>query len=258
MKLTLFSDIHLEFSPLDPPLTDADVLVLAGDIFVLYSLKESHYRDRVESFLSKVSEHYPHVIAIAGNHEYYGSDINTADAKLRELYAGYGITFLQNQTIEIDGVTILGTTLWSDINPLFQLQIQSALADYGTITYDDDSLLPHHTQSLYMNSIDWIAETLSQSTDPHIVVTHHAPSYESVAPKYRVGSDSTLNSAFASNLNTMIEQYSDRAQLWCHGHVHHSNDYMIGDARIISNPRGYPMEHQYSDWDREHVITIYE
>lgn len=255
MKLTLFSDIHLEFSPLDPPLTDADVLVLAGDIFVLHSLKESHYRDRVESFLSKVSEHYPHVIAIAGNHEYYGSDIKTADDELRKIYAGYGIAFLQNQTIDIEGITVVGSTLWSDINPRYHMQIQSTMSDYGVISYGDGPLLPHHTHELYNSSVEWIKQTLSTSTAPVVMVTHHAPSYESVAPEHRVGPNSMLNSAFASNLNGMME-YSDVIKLWCHGHMHNSNDYWVGDTRVISNPRGYPMEHQYSDWDREHVITI--
>ena len=32
MKLHILSDIHLEFAPFDPPETDADVVILAGDI----------------------------------------------------------------------------------------------------------------------------------------------------------------------------------------------------------------------------------
>lgn len=27
--------------------------------------------------------------------------------------------------------------------------------------------------------------------------------------------------------------------LWSHGHTHKSVDYMVGDCRIVSNPRGY-------------------
>lgn len=30
--------------------------------------------------------------------------------------------------------------------------------------------------------------------------------------------------------------------LWVHGHVHHRNDYMVGDTRVVSNARGYPGE----------------
>lgn len=31
-KLHILSDLHLEFSTFEPPTTDADVIVLAGDI----------------------------------------------------------------------------------------------------------------------------------------------------------------------------------------------------------------------------------
>jgi hypothetical protein len=28
-------------------------------------------------------------------------------------------------------------------------------------------------------------------------------------------------------------------KLWTHGHTHHKFDYMIGETRIVCNPRGY-------------------
>jgi hypothetical protein len=27
--------------------------------------------------------------------------------------------------------------------------------------------------------------------------------------------------------------------LWVHGHVHAKNDYIVGNCRVVSNPRGY-------------------
>ena len=30
------------------------------------------------------------------------------------------------------------------------------------------------------------------------------------------------------------------AKLWIHGHTHGSRDYMLGQTRVICNPRGYP------------------
>lgn len=32
MKLHILSDLHLEFSTFEPPPTDADIIILAGDI----------------------------------------------------------------------------------------------------------------------------------------------------------------------------------------------------------------------------------
>ncbi len=34
MKLLILSDLHLEFGPFDPPPTDADVIILAGDTHI--------------------------------------------------------------------------------------------------------------------------------------------------------------------------------------------------------------------------------
>nr|NQU94425.1 metallophosphoesterase [Bacteroidota bacterium] len=31
MKLQILSDIHLEFEPFEPPVTDVDIVILAGD-----------------------------------------------------------------------------------------------------------------------------------------------------------------------------------------------------------------------------------
>jgi len=33
----------------------------------------------------------------------------------------------------------------------------------------------------------------------------------------------------------------DRPQikLWTHGHMHNASDYMIGETRVVCNPRGY-------------------
>jgi hypothetical protein len=29
------------------------------------------------------------------------------------------------------------------------------------------------------------------------------------------------------------------ARLWVHGHMHDSFDYVLGETRVVSNPRGY-------------------
>jgi Icc-related predicted phosphoesterase len=76
---------------------------------------------------------------------------------------------------------------------------------------------------------------LSQKFDgPTVVVTHHAPSPRSIAPKF---ADSELNPAFTSNLEPLIEHY--QPALWVHGHMHNSSDYKIGQTRVVCNPRGY-------------------
>jgi hypothetical protein len=63
-----------------------------------------------------------------------------------------------------------------------------------------------------------------------------APSFLSVNEKYK--NDSVNNGAYASDLNDMILD-NENIKVWIHGHMHDPVDYMIGNTRVISNPRGY-------------------
>ena len=46
-------------------------------------------------------------------------------------------------------------------------------------------------------------------------------------------------------------------KLWCHGHIHQSKDYMIGNTRIICNPRGYEAWDEVNlAWDRNLIVEI--
>ena len=75
--------------------------------------------------------------------------------------------------------------------------------------------------------------------EPTVVVTHHAPSFLSVAEKY--AAEREMNGGFASDLNDFILDHP-QIKLWVHGHAHTSFDYMLGnDTRIVCNPKGYPL-----------------
>jgi predicted phosphodiesterase len=70
MKIRILSDLHLEFSawhpPFEPPETDADVVVLAGDID-----NGTQAIDWAEhTFAGKP------VLYVPGNHEYYDGEIS--------------------------------------------------------------------------------------------------------------------------------------------------------------------------------------
>ncbi|MGH8800330.1 MAG: metallophosphoesterase family protein, partial [Casimicrobiaceae bacterium] len=102
MKLNILSDLHLTAGALAAPRTDADLVILAGDI--------ARPREAVAwaSTLDKP------VLYVAGNHEFYGGSIEGTMAELKALCAGTAIRVLDDDEVIIDGVRFLGTTLWTD------------------------------------------------------------------------------------------------------------------------------------------------
>ena len=70
-------------------------------------------------------------------------------------------------------------------------------------------------------------------TMPTVVVSHHLPSWRSVAPAF---ARSVSNAAFVSDLDDLV----GRSTVWIHGHTHSSHRYAVGGATLVCNPRGYP------------------
>ena len=71
--------------------------------------------------------------------------------------------------------------------------------------------------------------------------------------KSRYG-DVPLNFCYYTELTEFI---LDRAPaLWLHGHVHSSFDYMIGDTRVVCNPRGYVGNEVNPNFDPELVVEV--
>jgi hypothetical protein len=71
---------------------------------------------------------------------------------------------------------------------------------------------------------------------PLVVCTHHAPTYQSVADEYK--SQREMNGGYASDLSEFILD-NENIKFWTHGHMHDPSDYMVGQCRVLCNPRGY-------------------
>lgn len=231
MKLNIMSDVHNEFSVLEPPQTDADVVILAGDIDT--KLRAVPWAQRFEK----------PVIYVLGNHEFYGSQIERIIEKTREQAQGSNVHFLENNAVVVEGVRFIGTTLWTDFK-LFgeateefaKLDALMRMTDYRVIRYTSRyrRLLPKDTQALYSMSVEFLQQQLKEPFDGKtVVVTHHAPSMKSVHEDYRHDS---LTPSYASSLQYLM---GEPVCLWVHGHMHHSIDYTVNGTRVVSNPRGY-------------------
>lgn len=264
MKIAIASDLHLEFSDLNLQNVDgADVLVLAGDILIandLYDhprpeipyspeiiktlgsrqLKAQQYRD----FIARVAQQFPHVVVIAGNHEFYHGKWNKSIDTLRAEYGVYpNVHYLERDIFTHNDVTFIGGTLWTDMNrgdPLTLHAVADMMNDFRIIRNDElgfTKLRPIHTVSRHRNTLGYFKHVIDERKDSKIVVvSHHAPSVLSIDDKYK--NQQLMNSAYYSDLSEFI---LDRPQiaLWIHGHIHTAVDYNIGTTRVVTKPRGY-------------------
>ena len=261
MKVALISDVHLEFGDcIFKNTEDAEVLILGGDILISQELHDftepisdleksllgkrgiavTLYRD----FLKRCSEQFKHVIYIAGNHEFYHGKYPAGMDYIREEVAHYpNITFLENETVKINGVNFIGCTLWTDMNkgdPTTVAFIAGALNDYRQIRRNDldyRRFRPEYTVKLHKKSLQYISDTINNNpNEKFVVVGHHAPSKLSTKPRYE--KDFHMNGGYSSDLTDFILDHP-QIKLWTHGHTHDKFDYMIGSTRIVCNPRGY-------------------
>jgi len=239
MRLHILGDLHLEFGPVNIPPTDADLVILAGDI---------HVGPEGLRWIQKQFADKP-VVYILGNHEFYHHSLTGLLQELRKQATGTNIHMLENSAVEINGYVFLGCTLWTDFQLLgdaktAMLAAEDMMSDYRIIQFDPENrvLRARDTARLHQESVTWLRRQLTAHSDGHvpartIVVTHHAPSARSEAPCHV---KSPLSPAFASNLDSLVEQ--SRVPLWIHGHTHHNIDYHIGSTRVLTNQRGYPEE----------------
>jgi predicted phosphodiesterase len=275
MKIQVVSDLHLEFNT-DIELVNAgaDVLVLAGDICLadhLYSnptagldnlIQKGWYAKdaiRYRKFFKQVSERFPKIIYIMGNHEHYsGRWSRTADVLRQEVARYRNIHFLEQDKLVIGDVVFLGCTLWTDLNrddPLTEYHVKSLMNDYRAITQDTNGkfhkLNPITTRQKHHQSVEWLKMMLEEDKRKTVIVGHHAPSHQSIHPKYQ--NETIMNGAYVSNLEWLMVG-TDHIALWVHGHVHDPHDYVVNKTRVICNPCGYPGEPKR--WDPNLIIEV--
>lgn len=246
------SDLHLEFNDsvdtFTIPETDSDVIVLAGDI----GLTKSNYFD----WVLKQTEG-KQAIMLCGNHESYIDTLDRVLVAWRDALRGSHVHFLENDTVVIDGVNFIGATLWTDFSLMGKENRQEAMdaAEYGmndyrsiktnknNLSYDKrwkmPSLTPLDVLQSFQESYKYFEDEMLriEKKDPNhktVIVSHHAPCPKSITSfRYH----EILKCAYATELSPFMLRYKPKA--WLHGHNHENADYMVGDTRVLANPRGY-------------------
>ena len=286
MKIKLVSDLHLEFSDINITNDDkCDVLILGGDIMIAQDLhdhpepnntadqaaiangtglgRRQQAAQRFRDFLKRCSFQFPHVIYIAGNHEFYNGKFYAGIDYLREECAKYSnVYFLENDTKVIDDVTFVGATLWTDMNkgdPLTMHAIEGMMNDFRIIKNDKRnyaSMSARDVAGRHARTLAYFRSVLAEQHDrKFVVVGHHSPSFQSMHPQY--AHETLMNGGYHSDLSEFILDHP-QIKLWTHGHTHHTFDYMIGETRVVCNPRGYQNDGYSEDtgWNPNIVLEV--
>ena len=280
VKLQYCSDIHLEFLE-QFPVRDVNIsdfnniitpgqapyLVLAGDI------GQPHFAS-FRSFFEWCSQNWKDVFYVTGNHEYYSNNILNTPMDLIDDEIGRQLSDLKNvhwlclgcpggnmsYDIPDTDISIVGTTLWTDIDDNIVNDARMFMMDYKLImsphphpTKGYIPIQPYEISILHMiqkqNLFNEIKE-LSSKGRRIVVVTHHMPSYRLIAPRFE---GSELNCCFTSHSDDLIRLPGVIA--WIYGHTHDVRKTMIGKCVCAINAMGYPHE-QKETYSQNAVLDL--
>jgi predicted phosphodiesterase len=225
MNIQLISDLHYEFwndqIKIEDFIAPADVLVVAGDLAV--------GPRNCASLLNTLSKHYPHVVYVAGNHEYYGYHLSEFKIGLPS-----NVHFLNPGKVKIDNVTFIGATLWTDFRHDVKIKqlAARAIADFTRIS----NFSPERAASISKLEREYIKFQYEETQGKKVIITHFLPAIQCVSPYWALRGGE-LNKYFANDMDEWVETLEDTT--WLFGHTHDRINTRIGSTNLISNPYGY-------------------
>jgi predicted phosphodiesterase len=269
MKIQIASDLHLEwyrntksndtlFKTIVDPSTDADLLILAGDI--------GYPEDTItKDFIHWCCNTWPEVVWVYGNHEYYNTKESynwrrskhtyTMAEKEGEAPIVENLHILNSSEFVYDGIPILGTTLWTDVKASEANALQNAMSDFTYIKQNDGyPLTVSEWTSRHAVEREWLQVNLDKIAlegRKAIVVTHHLPTYEMILPQYKGYPN---NCGFAAHADDLVKHPG--VALWVCGHSHGQRILELEGRKVILNARGYPGENSTSSYNPRLVVDL--
>ena len=237
MKIQIASDLHLEQrqrnlpNPEDfKPVSDRDVLVLAGDIGTHTGARD---------FVLRELEISP-VIYVPGNHEYYSEwyreETDDAWRLLDEENAD--LHYLVAESVTLGGVRFCGapwyTDFWKEKDPYLLRYIGTGINDFSEWFNDRGNWTVARHVEQNRRQTEWLRE---QAGKVDVVVTHWPPSRQSIHPRF---DGSPLNPYFVNDYDDLVREVAPK--VWISGHTHEASEYRLGETLCVGNPTGYPGE----------------
>lgn len=231
MRLHVLSDLHFDVRRQTwvsfaekIPRDVGDVLVLAGDVLCMNDVAA---RAMLGSLRTKAAQ----VVYVLGNHEHYHGVFDETKALAADVCRDVGVHLLDGGATTIAGQRFIGGTLWFPRDEEAR-RYRRMMMDFQLIEDFEDAVYRENER---------VVETLRrEARRDDIVVTHHLPTWASVAPEFRTGPGAALNPFFVCDCEEIIEKR--QPALWIHGHTHVSCDHRVGMTRVVCNPIGYPRE----------------
>ena len=252
MKIQYCSDLHLEFREnkhfilKNPLIPTGEILILAGDILPFTEV-EKH-----SDFFNFLSENFEHTYWVAGNHEYYHSDLGKRRGVFHENIRE-NVHLVNNTSVIHGNAKIIFSTMWTSISPMNAWSIMRGMNDFNYIKFEGHSLKAFDYNQVFEENFEFIKNAVtSNDQEKCMVVTHHVPTLKNYPAEYR---NSPLNEAFAVNLDDFIA--GSNIDFWLYGH-HHRNipDFIIENTRLITNQLGYVGHNEHLVFDRGKVVEI--
>lgn len=254
IRITPISDTHQEFGEYTAGFGEGDVCTLAGDNNVAVHLVSQHPKileqdmlGRAQRQIAKALETHDHVVMIAGNHEHYGNFFELTHRIMCGALASDRVHILDKEVWHHKGVDFYGATMWTNINNGRAQDIkavQQGMEDYNAIWMYDHHMSPPERKLHPMDTMEEHYQAMQglidakhharENSNRLMVVSHHAPSYQSVVPSYRRGRFAAMNPAYYSDLEHAMEGVT----AWHHGHMHSSLRYRVGATDVVCNPHG--------------------
>lgn len=234
--------------------------------------------ERYHNFFKQVCSEFPTVIYVMGNHEHYDGDFATTYNILKERLAYLpNLHILDKETLKVGDITFIGGTLWTNMNdedsstmqvirnmmndfrivknsnkmstrkvPVYKrdeneeyvlddigrpIEIGMKIKEYPSHFSPEDAVEEFKAMTQYIDQV-----IKNNPNDKFVVVGHHAPSRQSTHPRYQT--DVLMNGGYSSHLDFFIEDHP-QIKVWTHGHTHDVFEYMVGETKVVCNPRGY-------------------
>lgn len=240
----VLSDLHFNqhgFLDRPPPQIspEAEVLVLAGD-----TIDGLVFTQPGEVFLDWYASIPVPIVYVLGNHEY--DRLKYVD-NARHAYSSWlgrlnpNTLLLEDGYTEVKGVTFVGSTLFTKLDPLEEARMRRFLNP----TFMPDDFTGGWWSDKFKASKRFLVKTLKTLKEQRsrtVVVTHFSPSRGSISEEYQ---DYASNCYFANDLDSLLERYP--VKYWVHGHTHTPCTYEVGETQVVCNPYGYI----YQDGRRE-------